>query len=274
MRLVIRHSTAHLYARALCGLAQLIRLTPRDGDAQRVRSWTVSDDAGREPASYVDAFGNRTHFHTRSEGRSEVSVTAVGEVETKDTGGRISGDHEPLPPAFFLRSTALTAPQAILCALAADARGRAAGGEGPCGELLTLAALIRERIPHRPSVTTVATSAAEALESVAGVCQDRAHVFLAAARALGHPARYVSGYLYDAANEDAQAATHAWVEAWTAATGWIGLDPSTGTPVGEQHVRVAIGLDYTEAAPLRGVRNGGALERLAVHVQVREAAQQ
>ncbi len=274
MRLSIRHSTAHRYDTALAGLAQLIRLTPRDGASQRVLFWSIRDEVGREPGCYVDAYGNVTHFHARGEGRSEVSITASGEIETCDTGGLLAEQGETLPPRLFLRSTPLTAPHPALHTLAEEARGRAAPGDATRGELLALAALVCDRVPHRSSATTVATSAAEALQVAAGVCQDRAHVFLAAARALGRPARYVSGYLHGAPGGGGEAATHAWVEAWLPSGGWLGLDPSTGEVVGERHVRIAVGLDYAEAAPLRGVRNGGALERLAVHVQVREASQQ
>jgi transglutaminase-like putative cysteine protease len=128
---------------------------------------------------------------------------------------------------------------------------------------------IRERVDYVVGVTSSATTAAEALAQGRGVCQDHAQVFAAAARCLGHPARYVSGYLWtEAGTSDAN---HAWAEAHVDGLGWVGFDPANPT---EAYVRVAIGLDYLEAAPVRGVRRGVAEETLDVAVDVRHAQEQ
>ena len=119
-----------------------------------------------------------------------------------------------------------------------------------------------------------------------GVCQDFAHVFIAAARHLGHPARYVGGYLFQPAlshwqsqgsagqtqSTDAQDAGHAWAEALVPHLGWVGFDPANGISPTDAYVRVAVGLDYLGAAPVRGTRYGGGGESLAVKVIVHDAS--
>src|SRR5262249_41703089 len=108
----------------------------------------------------------------------------------------------------------------------------------------------------------------------AGVCQDYAHVFLAAARHIGIPARYVSGYFLRADGENQQEAGHAWAEAYLPDLGWVAFDPANGISTTDAHVRVAIGLDYLGAAPVRGVRFGGAGESLAVNVHIDQSGRQ
>ena len=272
-RLRIRHETTYRYAAAPAALAQLVRLTPSDGVGQRVIAWRVTNERGDAPLAFADGYGNACHLFTRQDQRSESRIVAEGEVET--LGASSLGVNEPVRPRYFLRETRLSAPTPRLRALGDEAR-RTGGGNAQA-ELRVLARLVCERVAHLESRTSVGTPADVALAGGAGVCQDRAHVFLAAARALGYPARYVSGYWHGAAATDA-GAMHAWAEAWTPDDEWIALDPSSGDIAAHAHVRVAVGLDYTEAAPIRGTRRGGAGELLAVRVSVdalrAEAAQQ
>jgi len=105
-----------------------------------------------------------------------------------------------------------------------------------------------------------------------GVCQDFAHLLIALCRCLGTPARYVSGYLHDAAvRPDAIVASHAWAEVYLDGRGWLGLDPTHDRAVGPDYVRVAVGRDYADATPARGVYQGAAQEQLEVRVRVRSA---
>ena len=272
MRLRIRHRTVHRYDSAPGRLAQLIPLTPSASSGLRVLTWQVSDERGALPFSFADAHGNLCHYLARRSAPQEVCIVAEGEVETLRIG-EPNAQPGALPPRFFLRATPLTAPHASLDALAREAHsGAPARAED---ELLALAVLVRERIPHRIVETTVRTNAADALAGAGGVCQDRAHVLIAAARALGHPARYVSGYLHDADADagNSEGAMHAWAEVWLEQRGWLALDPSSGERTGGGHVSVAVGLDYTDAAPVRGVRTGGAQEQLSVSVRVQETQQ-
>jgi transglutaminase-like putative cysteine protease len=120
--------------------------------------------------------------------------------------------------------------------------------------------------------TEVTTTAAEAFSLRRGVCQDLTHIFIAAARCLGIPARYVSGYLYRVDGVVDQEAGHAWAEANVPGLGWVGFDAANGISIGEGHVRVAIGLDYLGAAPVRGTRQGGGSEDLDVVLKVEGSA--
>jgi transglutaminase-like putative cysteine protease len=269
MRLQIRHETTHRYDRAPGRLAQLIRLTPRDTPTQRVLHWRVVDERTDEPLAFADGYANACHLFTRHDLEQVSRVLAEGEVETFPAHG--ASGAETLSPRYFLRATALTLPTPPIKALALEARAGSSGGG--LIELLTLAALVRARVAHVAASTNVTTSASEALAGGVGVCQDRTHLFLAAARSLGRPARYVSGYWHGAAIEDA-GAMHAWAEVWLGDGGWIPLDPSHGERASEAHVRVAVGLDYNEAAPIRGVRRGGACENLEVRVQIQAAQRQ
>ena len=125
---------------------------------------------------------------------------------------------------------------------------------------------IAEAVAYKPGETHVHTTGAEALEQGSGVCQDHAHIFCAAARALDIPARYVSGYMTQGVGHDAHTASHAWGEAFVDSLGWVGFDPTNRACPDESYVRTAIGLDYSEAGPMRGVRAGGGDEELSVRV--------
>jgi transglutaminase-like putative cysteine protease len=143
---------------------------------------------------------------------------------------------------------------------------------------------VSESVAYRKGATSVATTAAEALEGRSGVCQDQAHVFIAAARVLGVPARYVGGYLcVDGLDSDGrllhselgqEQAGHAWAEAFDADLGWTGFDPANGVLPGAWHVRTSVGLDYESASPVRGVRRGHGTEALEVGVQVSRLGEQ
>lgn len=270
MRLQIRHETTHRYDSPPGWLAQLIRLTPIDTPRQRVLSWRVFDERADEPLACSDGYGNACHLFTLRDVQRVSRVVAEGEVETLSLPG--SSAAEPLPPRYFLRTTPLTAPAPEIAELGCEARAHASSDEA--SELLALADLVRERVAHCATSTNVATPARDALVGGTGVCQDRTHVFVAAARALGHPARYVSGYWHGAAAVGDAGAMHAWAEVWLPAAGWLALDPSSGERASLSHVRVAIGLDYTEAAPIRGVRKGGADEHLDVRVQIQATQHQ
>jgi transglutaminase-like putative cysteine protease len=179
----------------------------------------------------------------------------------------VRGAAETLPPLFYLRSTRLTAFNAAIKDMALSRTG------GSFDRLIALMEEVRARLDYRAGVTQANTTAAEALQLGAGVCQDHAHLFIAAARAMGVPARYVGGYLW-AGSEAENQASHAWAEAYIQDFGWVGFDPSNRTRPNEAYVRASIGLDYWSAAPVRGVRRGEGEEALAVKVKVKEASQQ
>jgi transglutaminase-like putative cysteine protease len=134
---------------------------------------------------------------------------------------------------------------------------------------------VRDRLDYRPGATDATTTATAALAQGYGVCQDHSHVFIAAARFLGIPARYVSGYLWTGVDDRPYDASHAWTEAHVPGLGWVGFDAANRICPTENYVRVAVGLDYDAAAPVRGLRRGPAEESLDVEVHVRrEGAEQ
>lgn len=268
MRLRIVHETAYRYARPAGRVVQNLRLTPRGHDGQFVANWRIDVDRDCRIAVTTDPFGNTLHSFAVEGPIDDLTITAGGEVETQDMEGVLHGQVEPQPTAVFLRDTSLTAADAALREFSEAIA--AAAGTDQIRFLHALMLAIRQRLRFDVNATDTGTSAAEAFAIQHGVCQDFAHIFCAAARHAGIPTRYVSGYLFRSEHPE-QESGHAWAEAFIRDLGWIGFDPANGICPTDTHVRVAVGLDYLGAAPVRGARYGGADESLAVRVQVTEA---
>jgi transglutaminase-like putative cysteine protease len=187
---------------------------------------------------------------------NEIVIRSSGIVETSS-----SIDDDPdeikLSPLVFLRATALTRAEGPIGEFAEPFRRRA----GTLSGLRDLAAGVLEKLPFQSGVTAVHSTATEAFEARNGVCQDHAHVFIASCRHLGIPSRYVSGYLYSTGGDKAVVASHAWAEAWVVDR-WRSFDVTNGRAAGEHHIRLAIGADYLDASPVRGVRSGGGEEQM------------
>ena len=267
MRLAIRHTTAYRYSQPIVYAIQTLRLTPRPYEGFNVISWRVRGEGKHELPSLVDGYGNIVHCHTMNRTHDQASIIVEGDVETSASDGIVRGAVETLPPLFYLRPTRLTAIDETIRALALGVAGKG------YDRLLGWMDAVRRMVDYRSGTTDAATTAAEALRAGAGVCQDHAHLFIAGARAMGIPARYVGGYLWSG-GDSGREASHAWAEAYLADFGWIGFDPANRCLPGEAYVRASIGLDYWSAAPVRGVRRGAGEESLAVDVKVREASQQ
>lgn len=264
MRLAVMHRTVYRYTEPIRYAIQTLRLEPQPYEGLTVLNWRVEGDSSRSLPRFVDGFGNVVHCQTLDRPHREASVTAIGEVETRRGDGVVAGTVEPLPPLFFLRTTPLTAPDAAIAALADD------GGAGNAIDRLhALMHRVRDRLDYRPGVTDIETTASAALSQGFGVCQDHAQLFVAAARLMGIPARYVSGYLWTGDQAQPGDASHAWAEAYVPDLGWLGFDAANRICPTEYYVRVAVGLDYRASAPVRGLRRGPAEESLAVDVRVR-----
>ena len=268
MRLRIRHETAYVYATPASRAIQTLRLTPRGHDGQFIVDWRIEVDRDCRLDTTVDPFGNTVHSFTVEGPLEGLIIAAEGEVETTDTGGIVTGQVERLPPVIFLRDTLLSAPDAAIRDLAGTVA--ATGGADRLGMLHVLMDAIRERLRFVIDATDTGTTASEAFARGEGVCQDFAHIFIAAARHLGVPARYVGGYLFRSDRPEGQDSGHAWAEALVDNLGWVGFDAANGISPTEAYVRVAVGLDYLGAAPVRGTRYGGSGEELAVHITLRE----
>ncbi len=267
MLLKVFHRTTYRYERPLSYGLQELRLTPKSRPGQDVLRWTTHVEGGNREAEFDDHHMNHVMLISFAGEGHRIVVTSEGEVATSDTGG-ILGRHQGFAPLWlFERTTELTRPGPLTRRLV---RGLAQEVPEVLPRLHELSARIREAVAYRVGTTGPDTTAELAIEQGCGVCQDHAHIFLAGARALGIPARYVSGYLMmnDRVEQDA---THAWVEAHIEGLGWVGFDVSNGISPDERYVRVATGLDYREAAPVSGLRFGDhGEESLAVDIQVQQ----
>jgi transglutaminase-like putative cysteine protease len=272
MRIQVSHATTYTYDIPPSGVTQLLRLTPRDHEGQHVLSWRIDLSEDCRLHHHEDAFGNITHSFTAEGPFDKLSVEVNGEVDTQDTNGLVKGALERFPPELFLRETSLTQADSSIIDFAAATHADAHGDNLALLHAL-LTALNRE-IAFDTDPTHAATTAAEAIRLRRGVCQDITHIFVAAARSLGIPARYVGGHFHRVDGVTSQEAGHAWAEAYVENLGWVGFDPTNGISTTDAHVRVAVGLDYLGAAPVRGTRYGGAGETLTVAVRVAQARQQ
>jgi transglutaminase-like putative cysteine protease len=272
MRIRVSHATHYRYDAPVKGVTQLLRLTPRNHDGQHVVNWRIELSVDCRLFHHEDAFGNITHSFTADGPFRELSVAVEGVVETRDTNGVIAGTLERFPAALYLRETPLTQPDEAIRDLAAKMLHEAGGDR--LAMLHSLRNFLYREIEFDTNWTHPATTAAEAFALRRGVCQDISHIFIAAARCAGVPARYIGGHLYRTDGVTAQNAGHAWAEAYVEDLGWVGFDPANGVCSTETHVRIAAGLDYLGAAPIRGSRRGGAAETMNVNVYVDQAQRQ
>ena len=202
----------------------------------------------------MDAYGNILHVLTLDYPHQEIHIRAKGVVETSAATATEIDTLSPLP---FLRHTDLTMPDARLRTFAERFRHVPPN----VGALRCLADEIHAQMPFRPGETDVHMSAAQAFAQGSGVCQDHSHVFIACARQLGVPARYVSGYIYSPGHAAQHIASHAWAEAWVDGC-WHSFDVANRSEANEHHLKLAIGMDYLDACPVRGVRRGGGGEEM------------
>lgn len=272
MRIRVSHETLYRYAAPATGVIQTLRLTPRNHDGQYVVDWRIDISEDCRLEQQEDAFGNITHTFNAAGGFTLLGVRVDGEVDTQDTTGIVRGAIERFPPSLFLRETELTRPDGAIIEFARKLD--ASAGADPLKLLHLLLDSLHEDITFDTDPTQSSTTAAQAFGLKRGVCQDLAHIFIAAAREVGVPARYVGGYIYRADGVVAQDAGHAWAEGFVPHIGWVAFDPANGVCPTDAHIRVAVGLDYLGAAPVRGTRYGGGAEALDVRILVQQAAQQ
>jgi transglutaminase-like putative cysteine protease len=273
MRLEIRHETTYRYSSKANYSIEYLRLTPRSEGGQRTFAWTIESPGRRWRQN--DAYGNSTLVISVTEPHDEIRIVAYGQVETSDERGMILPHDCAVPPLAFALPTHLTSADPTIIAMAAPIAASRAGDVRGALELVMQS--IVGKMDYVRGTTDVDATAAEALAQGAGVCQDMTHVFLAACRAAGLPARYVSGYLLDQPNH--VASSHAWAEAWIpdanrGAGAWLGYDITHNRLAGPELCRLAIGRDYMDASPVRGMRFGGSEEDMVVNVTVTGAQAQ
>ncbi len=260
----ITHRTEYSFDTPVLYGLQKVRLRPQSGPLQTVRDWTVEIEGGAVEVSYADHYGNHVDLVRTEDSAPGLVITAHGTVETIDKSGVLGMVYGRAPLWHFCAQTPLTEPDDAIEALAEGYKA-----QGGLAGLHDLSAAILQAVTYIPGSTDTATTAAQALEQGSGVCQDHTHIFLAAARAAGVPARYVSGYLHMADTEE-QDATHAWAEAHVEGLGWVGFDVANGISPDGQYTRLATGRDAQDATPIYGMRRGSGAASLIVSLQVQQ----
>lgn len=266
MLLNVAHTTTYRFEEpARYGLQQL-RLTPKSRIGQNVLDWSMQIDGGQLETTFTDHHANDVSLISFAADAPEITIHCSGQIATEDHAGVVGKQKGFIPLWLFQRSTDLTRATPAVRRLT---KGLKDAFDDQVAMMHDLSARILDAVHYEIGATDAATTADAAIERGSGVCQDHAHIFIACARALDIPARYVSGYLMmnDRALQDA---THAWAEVHLDGIGWVGFDVSNAISPDARYVRVATGLDYREAAPISGVRYGAGAETLKVDVAVQQ----
>ncbi|NMB88034.1 MAG: transglutaminase family protein [Chloroflexi bacterium] len=261
MRIRIEHTTTFNYDQPVSEAYTEMRLKPLDGNGQHCLAFTLKTEPRDEILQYDDRFGNDVRHFDVIQPHQRLMVAARSEVITPGDFLEPVERLSPLDEHDFLSESVYTANSAGIDHFAA---GHAVAGDARA-TAFTLMEAIYTAVKYEKGATDVSTTAEQALALGRGVCQDFAHILLAACRSQRIPARYVSGYLYNNGHTEA---THAWVDAFIPGLGWLSLDSTHGRQQTEQYVRVAIGRDYADVSPTRGVFVGNAKESMDVQVKV------
>lgn len=274
-RLRVVHRTAFTYARPVSASYNEARMRPANLPGQTVLASRVTIEPSTWSTDYRDYWGTVVTAFEVLEPHTTLVITAESLVDvTPARTEDVPIDWEDLRgPDFtdrfteYLVPTRATEPSEELVELARAA----AEGLEPRSAALAVCGAVRAQIEYVPGATGVHTRAREAWQERKGVCQDIAHLALGALRAVGIPARYVSGYLHPFSDgpvlgETVTGQSHAWVEWWSG--DWHGYDPTNAIPVGEHHVIVARGREYGDVTPLRGVFAGGSSVTQDVEVEI------
>ncbi len=269
LRLQITHRSEYTYDREVVSSYNEARLVPQTGRGQLTLSTAVSTRPDAPQLRYRDYWGTQVTAFDIHLPHTSLEVVGTSVVDTADAGSPPEIGWDVLSEARELHpelvgASPRTEPDPELVALAQEISG------APYDVLIGLAELVHGRVEYVSGSTGVGTRAVDAWALGKGVCQDIAHVTLAALRSRGLPARYVSGYLHPSKDPEVGLSvageSHAWVEAWLG--GWWGFDPTNLTPAGERHVVVARGRDYTDVPPIKGIYAGGGAQHLSVAVEV------
>ncbi|UPT57565.1 transglutaminase family protein [Dickeya zeae] len=253
MKLTINHLTHYRYDEEVKFSTQYLRLTPQSSARQRIREWKLT--LPTSAVATTDAYGNLMHVLTLDSPHHDILIHAQGVVEIAEGVEEVPEEEDGLSPLIFLRSTTLTEADDAIRTFALRYYQEA----DPIGSLETLMAELQLKMPYTPGATQVQDTACVAFAKGKGVCQDHTHVFLACCRSLHIPARYVSGYVYS--RDTTHVAMHAWAEVWLNER-WHSFDITNNTRKLNQHLRLAVGMDYLDACPVRGSRLGGGCEEM------------
>ncbi len=275
MKIRVKHVTQFEYTADVLEGVMEVRLGPLSDATQRWDTFALSVTPTGSVRPYTDGFGNRTHLVTVVKPHGFLEVETRGELSTT-LENPFAVPATPVPPLSPSDLVDWLSPSPMVPALTEFTD--LAAPHAPTAELSAfdavraLTRLVHEQFVYQRNVTTVGTTVDEVMRLRTGVCQDFAHVLLGLCRAVGVPARYVSGYtvadMPDAGTVGREQASHAWVEAFTDTHGWRGFDATNDVVVGDGHVKVAVGRDYADVSPTRGAFRGNAAQQLTVRVEV------
>ncbi len=275
----VRHITTFRYDPEIRESVMEVRLQPRSEGRQRCLTFSLDINPTANIMLYRDFLGNTVHHFDIAESHKEVRVSARSVVEVQPGPIPVASDSGSWEDLDALTSTedhmemllpsVFAWPSELLEGLANEIQLARRGN--PFEVLAEIQQAIRDNFSYVPNSTKVDSPIDDALQSRQGVCQDFAHIMIALGRKLRIPSRYVSGYLYHAKDSDTRSpegASHAWVEALVPKIGWVTFDPTNNLVGGNRHIRVAIGRDYSDVPPTRGVYKGDAESELNVVVTV------
>ena len=280
----VRHTTTFSYQPAVRESVMEVRMQPRSDGFQHCLTFQLDVSPAASIMQYRDFMGNTVHHFDIAGNHTQVKVTAESTVEVDaapvprpgDSGDwrdldRLvaTEDHwEMLLPSQFAKTS--NRLQALALQLRCQRR------DTPLQVLIELTQAIYESFDYVKNSTKVDSPIDDALRTRQGVCQDFAHIMIALVRPLNVPCRYVSGYMFHPSEAEAgetqyrslEGASHAWVEALMPDLGWVAFDPTNNLIGADRHIRVAIGRDYSDVPPTRGVHKGEAESQLSVAVTV------
>jgi transglutaminase-like putative cysteine protease len=269
MRIRGSHEIIHRFAPPARTVNQILRLTPLSFDSQYVLRWRIDVDADGALRQTEDAHGNAVASYSHHGLIERLTIWAAGEVETSDSAGVVRGAVERLPAEMYLRESPLAHVNGALRNFAAEA---AVGAADPLDSMHRLMAALHEAIPYHPDEKDAAVSAVEAFALRRGQGRDFAHIFIACARYLGVPARFVSGYRVGAEGAE-RAGAHEWAEAHVPGLGWVAFDATAPVCPDERYIRVAVGFDGQDGAMTRSAHSGGE-EKVETAIRVEQAGAQ
>ncbi|MDE0122569.1 MAG: transglutaminase family protein [bacterium] len=279
----IEHVTRFVYTQAVRRCTMSLCLQPLQVPGQRLADFSVKTTPPARLTTETDPFGNTRHILTLHQDHDSLQVVSISDVEMEpppalpERLGMSTWDEVRAGGADpkwwdFTSASPVARPSP---ALTEFVTGLGVEPEGdPLADLMALSEALNDAFEYLPGATSVDSTIDEFLASGKGVCQDYTHVMVAIARSWGVPTRYVSGYLYVTADGSGQpgsafgAATHAWAETRLPRLGWIGLDPTNRALADHKYVRIAVGRDYQDVPPTRGVIEGGGESQLEVNVRM------
>ena len=265
----VEHELVYGYDQPVRGSAMKLFVRPVESSRQTLEDFTLETSPAGKVSEFVDGFGNRGHFFTRHRPHDELRIVARSRVKLTRSASR---EKPPLSASAPELQLMLQPSRFVRPGSPALAEFLSTHGIEPEDDLLhslrTLASRLFEIFRYVPGSTSVDSPIERILESGQGVCQDYTHVMASVARRWGIPTRYVSGYLAPDTDDTGPGESHAWVECWVPRRGWIGLDPANDCICDDRHVRVAIGRDYADVPPSRGIFYGCSSSTLATRVAV------